>query len=94
MALIVSLLLGWTVAKPPETVKETKKGQQDPQKQPVSSDKIPARTEPLLDARLLNDLEETRGELLDAGNVGGEDTHVSRRRGNVDLRDLALVQGL
>jgi hypothetical protein len=44
------------------------------------------RTEELLaGAGLLNDLNETRLELLDGGNVVGEDTHLTGLGGNVHL---------
>lgn len=46
-------------------------------------------------AALLDDLDDTRLELLDRGNVVGEDTHVTRLGGNVDLDDvLRLEDGL
>lgn len=34
---------------------------------------------------LLDDLDETGPQLFDAGNVAGEDTHVTGLGGNVDL---------
>lgn len=44
------------------------------------------RTEVLLGgAALLEDLDETGLELLDGGNVVGEDTHLTGGGGNVDL---------
>lgn len=44
------------------------------------------RTEELLRlAGLFDDLNYTGSQLLDAGNVAGEDTHVSGLGGNVDL---------
>lgn len=46
-------------------------------------------------AALLDDLDQTGLQLLDGGNVVGEDTHVSRLGGQVDLDDiLGLVKGL
>lgn len=53
-------------------------------------------TEVLLAATaLLNDLDQTGLQLLDGGNVVGEDTHVTRLGGQVDLNDiLGLVDGL
>lgn len=54
------------------------------------------RTEELLGAtRLLNNLDQTRLELLNRGNVVGKDTHLARLGGDVDLDDLLrLVDGL
>jgi hypothetical protein len=53
------------------------------------------RTEELLAAGLLNDLDQTGLELLNRGNVVGEDTHLTRLGGDVDLDDiLGLVDGL
>jgi hypothetical protein len=49
-----------------------------------------AHTEELLAAsRLLDNLNETRLQLLDDGNVVGEDTHVAGLCGNVDLDTVA-----
>lgn len=46
-------------------------------------------------AVLLNDLDDTRLELLNGGDVVGEDTHVARFGGDVDLDDvLRLEDGL
>jgi hypothetical protein len=54
------------------------------------------RTEELLAATaLFDDLNQTRLQLLNRGNVVGEDTHFSGLGGNVDLDDiLGLVDGL
>ncbi len=54
------------------------------------------RTEELLAASaLLNDFDKTGLQLLDGGNVVGEDTHLSGLGGDVDLDDiLRLVDGL
>lgn len=53
-------------------------------------------TEVLLAATaLLDDLNQTGLQLLDGGDVVGEDTHVSRLGGQIDLDDiLGLVDGL
>ena len=54
-----------------------------------------ARTEELLGAGLLDDLDDAGLDLLDGGNVVGEDTHLTRLGGDVDLDDiLRLVDGL
>lgn len=54
------------------------------------------RTEELLGAAaLLDDLDDAGLELLDRGNVVGEDTHLTGLGGDVDLDDvLGLVDGL
>jgi hypothetical protein len=47
------------------------------------------RTEELLAAGgLLDNLNETGSQLLDGGNVAGEDTHVTSLGGNVDLNTV------
>lgn len=47
------------------------------------------RTEELLAAGgLLDNLNETGSQLLDGGNVAGEDTHVTSLSGNVDLNTV------
>ena len=54
------------------------------------------RTEELLAATgLLDDLNKTRLQLLNGGNVTSEDTHLSGLGGNVDLDAVggSLVQG-
>lgn len=53
-------------------------------------------TEELLAAAaLLDDLDQTGLQLLDGGDVVGEDTHLSGLGGEVDLDDiLGLVEGL
>lgn len=52
----------------------------------MSQDARVGRTEVLLGgAALLEDLDETGLELLDGGNVVGEDTHLTGGGGNVDL---------
>lgn len=46
-------------------------------------------------AALLDDLDQTGLQLLNGGDVVGEDTHLSRLGGEVDLDDiLGLVEGL
>ena len=59
-------------------------------------DRLGTRTEELLGAAgLLNNLNQTRLQLLNRGNVVGEDTHLAGLRGDVDLDDLLrLVDGL
>ena len=54
------------------------------------------RTEELLGgAVLLNDLDNARLELLNGGHVVGENTHLTRLGGDVDLDDvLGGVDGL
>ena len=50
------------------------------------------RTEVLLGgATLLNNLNETRLQLLDGGNVVGKDTHLTRLSGDVDLDTVVMV---
>jgi hypothetical protein len=52
------------------------------------------RTEVLLGgAALLNDLDETGLELLDGGNVVGEDTHLTGGGGDVDLGTVIAKVG-
>jgi len=52
-------------------------------------------TEELLGASSFDNLNDSRAELLNGGNVGGEDTHVTGDGGNVDLGDRdILVDGL
>lgn len=52
------------------------------------------RTEVLLGGTaLLNDLDETGLELLDGGNVVGEDTHLTGGGGNVDLGTVIAEVG-
>lgn len=52
-------------------------------------------TEELLGTALLDDLDDAGLELLNGGNVVGEDTHLTRLGGDVDLDDvLRLVDGL
>lgn len=79
---------GWTVANPPETI--------HPSAQIPSISIRGGRTEELLGATgLLNNLNHTRLQLLNRGNVVGENTHLARLRGDVDLDDLlGLVDGL
>lgn len=57
----------------------------------LSSQSMLSLTEPTLGTAGLNDLKKTRAELLDGGNVRGEDTHVTRAAGKVDLSDLLRV---
>lgn len=46
-------------------------------------------------ATILDDLDHARLQLLNGGNVVGQDTHISRLGGDVDLDDaLGLVDGL
>ena len=80
--------LGWTVAKPPDTTKP----------RILFSIRflvscgwhgILSRTEELLAAAaLLNNLDQARLQLLDGGNVVGQDTHLSGLGGEVDLDDI------
>lgn len=52
-------------------------------------------TEPLLGAALVHDLEKTWLEFFDGRNVGGQDTHVTARTGQVYLSHfLRVVDGL
>jgi hypothetical protein len=81
--LMVSLLFGCTVAKPPDAVGEG-------QRLMPSKMSALAHTEELLGclAGRLDDLNDTRTERLDGRHVVREDTHVARARGQVDLQHV------
>ncbi len=83
------------MAKPPDTVVNPSVFLCRPA-QFVVPDAVVLRTEELLAAAaLLNDLDQAGLQLLDGGNVVGEDTHLSGFRGDVDLDDiLRLVDRL
>lgn len=49
-------------------------------------------TEELLGGGGLDDLDDSGTELLDGGNVAGEDTHISRDGGDVDLGDRDILE--
>lgn len=93
MALMLMAELGWTTANPPETIARqpclTFKGD-------ISQVILHRRTEELLAAAtVLDDLNQTGLQLLNGGNVVGEDTHLSGLGGDVDLNNiLGLVDGL
>ena len=90
---MLSLEPGWTVAKPPETVVHKSAVFLNPKSfhflhvSFLSSEMSGMRrTEELLAAGgLLDNLNETGSQLLNGGNVAGEDTHVTSLGGNVDL---------
>lgn len=55
---------------------------------------LASRTEELLvSTRLLNNLDKTRPQLLDGGDVGCKDTHLARLGGDVDLDAAGDVSG-
>ena len=83
--------LGWTTAKPPETVTLCV-SQIFP---PPPRGSVSGRTEETLAAALLNDLDDTGLQLLNRRDVVGEDTHLTGLGGDVDLDGiLGLVDGL
>jgi hypothetical protein len=73
--------LGWTVANPPETVLSSVACLA-----PLARSSL---TEELLSTTaLLNDLDQTGLQLLDRGNVVGENTHLTGLGGDVDLDNI------
>ena len=87
--------LGWTVANPPDTIEIVHSAcgplyDEPEEKSRVRSEpKLISRTEEALAvATLLDDLDQTRLELLDGGHVVGQNTHLSGLGGNVDLDDI------
>lgn len=102
MALMLRAELGWTTANPPDTIAnrfvsflKTFKFIGRSQSFRLASRHRGEHTEELLAAALLNNLNQTGLELLNGGHVVGQDTHLSRLGGQVDLDDiLGLVEGL
>lgn len=100
-ALMLRAELGWTTAKPPDTVARLHvschvAASHRPQAHPPTNPGPGQRTEELLAAAaLLDNLDQAGLQLLNGGDVVGEDTHLSRLGGQVDLDNiLGLVDGL
>jgi len=75
---MLKTLSGWTTAKPPDAVSGSLAFSAQP-------DKFQIRTEELLAAALLNDLDKARFQLFDGRNVAREDTHIAGLGRKIDL---------